>query len=376
MQKINSIQAMRGVAALLVVLFHARKSLNLPFYPLGDALFSSGAAGVDLFFIISGLIMVLVASRQSDTDEGVAAAVNFLINRISRVAPLYIVATIGAVFLQNTWSQVFSDPVVAGNMLKSLLYIPLNLDVAPFYGYASLQVGWTLNYEMLFYLLFGACLAFGRFRYVCFFAVMFTLLIAIPLWKRELSFNAYNHYHFSIAYLNMMTNPIIWDFVLGMSIAFLLRVFPKMNNELSLNLVLLSSLFVAWQYFSGFRYGHGLAGWAPSLALLVFSLVHREKHYSIRVPKILQYLGAISFSIYLLHPLAQNVVPALLIGYGLNDYSSGISMVFLMLGVTIFFAHWSKKIIEQAVSNFIKEKLLMISNAFFKSPLVEIKQAS
>ncbi|EIR2665175.1 acyltransferase family protein [Escherichia coli] len=58
--KLNSIQVMRGIAALMVVGFHYRTSLNGVYAQtnLGDLLFLNGAFGVDLFFIISGFIIV------------------------------------------------------------------------------------------------------------------------------------------------------------------------------------------------------------------------------------------------------------------------------------------------------------------------------
>ena len=63
---INSIQALRGIAALLVVGFHYREALNLTFPTLGDTLFINGAIGVDLFFLISGFITFYVANNLND----------------------------------------------------------------------------------------------------------------------------------------------------------------------------------------------------------------------------------------------------------------------------------------------------------------------
>lgn len=135
--KLNSIQFLRAVAALMIVVCH---------YP-GAKLYVS-AAGVDIFFVISGFIMGTVAM---DTTPG-----HFLYNRLVRIVPLYwamtLVMCVGAMF------GVFATFSFTPDQLwKSLLFIPY-LDgtglIAPL-----LVVGWTLNLEMLFYVVFAIGLA-------------------------------------------------------------------------------------------------------------------------------------------------------------------------------------------------------------------------
>ena len=145
-----TIQYLRGVAAMLVLASHAL------LYPLvGEHLFYSrlGWLGVILFFVISGFIMVVV------TGETRFSAHDFLRRRFIRVVPMYWMATLVAAGLALAAPNLFKTTVYdGGQLVQSLLFIP-------FYNPAShglhplYKLGWTLNYEMFFYVCF-ALLAF------------------------------------------------------------------------------------------------------------------------------------------------------------------------------------------------------------------------
>lgn len=70
--KLNSIQALRGLAAMLVVMFHFRTDLALTF-PVADRAFGCGSIGVDLFFMISGFIAYYVTHHE---NNGLKSSVN------------------------------------------------------------------------------------------------------------------------------------------------------------------------------------------------------------------------------------------------------------------------------------------------------------
>ena len=146
---IRNLQALRAVAAYMVVLYHFLGQQVSQLYPPAKFL-SFGAAGVDIFFVVSGFIMV-VTTMKRDMAPG-----EFLLHRIARIVPVYWVVTIllfaivmygfkpvGIMRMQPDW------------LAKSLLFIPFDRDgrVEPI-----ISVGWTLNYEMFFYLLFALSL--------------------------------------------------------------------------------------------------------------------------------------------------------------------------------------------------------------------------
>src|ERR1700730_16181483 len=142
MRAIVSVQALRAIAALAVVLCHADQihrwllGLKDP-YPLEQL-----ASGVDLFFVISGFVMVY-SSRDLFAVKG--AARTFFTRRVARIVPPYwavMVIAIPLMALPSDWRS----------LLGSYLFIPYRApgdNIVPVYG-----VGWTLNFEMFFYALF------------------------------------------------------------------------------------------------------------------------------------------------------------------------------------------------------------------------------
>jgi exopolysaccharide production protein ExoZ len=148
---IRPIQYLRALAALSVVWLHARyiipsiaDQLGAPYY---------GGSGVDLFFVISGFIMVVNTSR-----NGVAPQKFFLL-RVIRVVPLYWLATLAAIACAAFEHSHVYPPVA---IVRSLLFIPYAPPTAPHDVWPIVQNGWTLNYEMFFYALFALSLAAPR----------------------------------------------------------------------------------------------------------------------------------------------------------------------------------------------------------------------
>src|SRR5438270_9012352 len=112
-----NVQALRGLAAFLVVFVHLEVLARLAGLPGGLTVF--GNSGVDVFFVISGLIMVVTTSGRKQTPQG------FLRNRLTRIAPLYwaitlvvfALALVAPALLQSTTAD-------AGQLLKSLFFVP------------------------------------------------------------------------------------------------------------------------------------------------------------------------------------------------------------------------------------------------------------
>lgn len=152
---ISSIQSLRGIAALMVVLFHLTVQTDrLGFAPVDVATL---AAGVDIFFVISGFIMwVTTAGRPERT------AIGFYRDRIARIVPLYWAITAFMVLVLLVAPQVVQTAVLdPRHATLSFLFVPAANPING--GYTPLLIpGWTLNYEMFFYLLFGAAIALGR----------------------------------------------------------------------------------------------------------------------------------------------------------------------------------------------------------------------
>ncbi len=142
-----SIQYLRAIACIAVVVFHAAEDLG--------GVFNIGQTGVDLFFVISGFIMWTI------TEHREAAPRHFLWRRIVRIVPLYWLITL-AIFVKTSALPGYS-PTTAftySNLVHSLLFIPYQSadgNILP-----VLYPGWTINYEMFFYLVMTAILLLRR----------------------------------------------------------------------------------------------------------------------------------------------------------------------------------------------------------------------
>jgi exopolysaccharide production protein ExoZ len=132
----------------MVVYHHARDRLPEFIAVLPSPI---GQAGVDLFFVISGFIMV-VTTWSRPTSAGA-----FMLRRAIRIAPTYWIYTTLLALFVLLFPSVLKLTVTPGHYLWSMLFIP---HMSPFDQVAPLlQPGWTLNYEMFFYCVFAVALA-------------------------------------------------------------------------------------------------------------------------------------------------------------------------------------------------------------------------
>jgi exopolysaccharide production protein ExoZ len=144
-RELFSIQYLRGLAALTVLISH---TLQWPLASMSQSLLRSGRLGVEIFFVISGFIITLVGG------DGPFDPLRFARRRAWRIVPLYWSATLAVTVLALALPALFRTtvPTLTG-VLDSLFFIPSEIPKAPLLG-----VGWTLDYEIFFYLVF-VCLA-------------------------------------------------------------------------------------------------------------------------------------------------------------------------------------------------------------------------
>jgi exopolysaccharide production protein ExoZ len=273
---ILSIQYLRAIAALMVVASHA---LQRP-----DNSFQIGAAGVDLFFVISGFIMWVVA-RDAAPDGR-----SFLLHRAIRIVPTYWAVTLGLVGLATLWPGLMpnfeTDPA---RVLMSLAFIPhFN---ARGEIYPVLAVGWTLVFEMLFYLLFAASYRLRHGHRLWAMAAVLGGLVLAGLLLRPAG-----------AVALTLTNPIILEFLAGMLIgeAWLRRRLPEPPAALAL--VALGLLALLAQFLAGLGDAlPRLPAWGGPAACIVLGCVAMEARRGVPHLATARAVGDASYSIYLLH---------------------------------------------------------------------------
>lgn len=294
---LGSVQALRAVAALLVLFFHA-----------SDGHFLVGAAGVDIFFVISGFIMGTVGVQENFRT--------FAQKRFVRVVPLYWAVTfamcLGALF--GVFSKfAFSQET----LIKSLLFIPY-FDASG-HIWPLVVVGWTLNLEMLFYVVF----AFGlMFRTPIVFATCILLgLVALGFIEKQ-----------SSPILMTWTSPLLLEFIAGLALAAWLKP-PKSGALFVLALIGVTGL-AASSAFGWFDESNRLLTWGvPSLLIVAgcIGIEHAGKWPTVAFGP-LERLGDASYSLYLTHGI---VVAAVHRAMGISLPST---MVILFASVAIAFA--------------------------------------
>jgi exopolysaccharide production protein ExoZ len=160
-RKLHSVHFLRFAAAFAVVLHHIVSAFDFPV--------SVGAAGVDIFFVISGLVIGI--SMPVEPSPAI-----FAIKRLIRVIPLYWLASILFWFVSHyTWGYAPSTEL----LLRSIVLFPgAKTEWQPLYAPA-----WTLGYEMFFYLLATLCMVLfkDRARLVCFVFMLVLAIIPIPI---------------------------------------------------------------------------------------------------------------------------------------------------------------------------------------------------
>lgn len=282
MKTLYGIQYLRAAAAIAVVLFHAAEKTG--------GHFAIGAAGVDVFFVISGFIMWVVTERRPVTP------LKFLSDRIVRIVPVYWLATM--VMVAGALAGLFPNLQLSlVHVAASLLFIPMH---SPSSGeiWPVLVQGWTLNFEMFFYGVFALALLFPRARQLA--AVALTLVtLAI----------AGAYLHSDNAPLSAFTRPIILEFAIGMLLGQLWLTGRVPGAAAGLVLVL--AAVAGFAAIGLFRLPFDEWTCGPLAAALVLGVLALEAGGRIRRFALPTLLGDASYSVYLWHTFAISVVAKL-----------------------------------------------------------------
>lgn len=269
--KLHALQYMRAIASLAVVYSHA--VLQVPQYQA--LLHDAGGFGVDIFFVISGFIMVYIA-RPDDTPG------RFIANRVRRVVPLYWFFTLLMAAILLIAPSVFkSTSFDLAIILKSLMFIPHYSQADPTMIWPVVAPGWSLVFEMYFYLLFAASLVFPRAwrLWLISFCIFGVFLLA-------------NQLPVDGAVAGFFRDAIVFEFILGMALAAaFLRGF-KLPNGIAW-LLLLAGFSLLLLDLPGERF---LKYGIPSLMIVAGTI-----YCSLPDNRFFVLLGDSSYALYLVH---------------------------------------------------------------------------
>jgi peptidoglycan/LPS O-acetylase OafA/YrhL len=353
--KLEWIQSLRGVAVILVVLTHARYFfLNTPLWGMAEQVMLPGAMGVDLFFVISGFIMVYTTR---DSDGSLRYAGDFMLKRFARIWPAYAVITLIWLCVNYDGFGFLSDRGLVRNLLLSLSFVPAN-PASPLYFNVSLPLGWTLDFEMYFYVIFAVSLLFKRLRWLALGGWILATVLLLPSVKRELTLDVMTNFNFSFGYLNLVTNPIVLEFLAGALIGWLYTQpwFSIKSASICRHLVFLVLAGTGWYLLSGLGNFHGPRQWGAAMALMVFGLALAGKTVQLAPPRVLVWLGTISYSLYLTHTTTQLLVTRYVERVG--GYTHGWGHVFLTTAIAITVAAISHHYLEERLSRIVRAALM------------------
>lgn len=348
--RIELVEVLRGLAALAVVMLHGANAMESPQYSghIGfDGLFRLGFLGVDFFFVLSGFIILFVHA----SDVGTPAKLKrYGWRRLVRIFPTYWI--IFGIFLAFNLLVQRDKADITG----PLWFVP---ELLMLKSHLWLGVAWTLQHEMLFYILFMSLVlnrTFGLAVFGGWMGIIAGLLMVSP-----------GHYDYTVSYLtipnprpllHILLHPINLDFLFGMSIAWTARKAPHHLIWLAL---LYAAVFVSarlvfdWQWFgwnAAWRYPWVGTGFAAVLGGVVLLSRHIKN-----VPAALTFLGTISYSLYLSHLMPTGIVYATLARLGWYQHMPDVLVFALAVGASILFAglcyHWLEKPLMQRLQKLV-----------------------
>ncbi|HEY5728910.1 MAG TPA: acyltransferase [Anaerolineales bacterium] len=338
MKKINNIQSLRGFAVLFVVFFHLFIVENKysGFDTLLPATLQFGTFGVDLFFVISGFVMVTVTRGKF---QNIKQSLRFLYHRLTRIYPLYWIYTLMAlaVFLvQPAWVNSSQGNQIS--ILESFLLLPSNI-------LPLVQVGWTLIHEVYFYLVY----------FLVFLLIPESLLVyAIGGWglivvMANIAIKVWN------PYLSLIFSPLTIEFLSGclLAVVYYRREGSKFNllTLIGAAVLILILALVAYEYYRTSTGQvapldwwrvllYGLPAW-----MITYCLLYAERTGFIFHPSIAR-IGDASYSIYLSHLFTINVVGRVWAIFSVDGWFDNIFFVLITFAVVLLAGFLSYSMVE------------------------------
>jgi exopolysaccharide production protein ExoZ len=319
--KFNLLQIGRGIAAILVVLYHFNSSTTQYFhFVFFNDFFKFGNIGVDFFFVLSGFIITYTHMKDLTTFRNWK---QFFLKRFLRIYPIYwiicsitlltyIVATHG--YVNNLGMQLDINKIPY--VISSYLLIPTG---TPFF----IRAAWSLTYEVLFYLFFGLCIFLGfKSAKVLFFS--WYLLIII----NQLTFK----------YNTILFNPTIVEFLNGCLVGYLI-VTKKPIYYLFATCIfgLISPLFLA----------------ASIISFIVYFLAkYNVENKFLSIPLL---IGDASYSIYLTHIFFMSFLFRIFAKHGNYPVAIGI-FVMVVIGGILTHLFIEKPMLKTLNKKFVRKK--------------------
>lgn len=348
--KLSSLQALRAFAASSVVLFHAVEIATRQVSGTGEFMLLRdiawlGSFGVDVFFVISGFIMMYA---HYDDFGKAGSSRRFLVKRLIRIVPNYWLLTAVATTVLILAPQLshFGRELDVSWVVASFFFVPWTS--AAGFPWPVLGLGWTLNFEMYFYIIFAIALFMNRTIAIITICIFFMGSISLGYFIDS-----------KAAFIVQTTHWLLAEFLLGIFIGFSFRKGKEIPNILGAAIILLCLALLILAFFMiddgkitpVMRFSlFGIAA-----ACLVAALTMTPLSRRIRPPKSIMLLGDASYSLYLTHVFT---LPAVLLVVGRLPVSLSIwIMILLLFSMSVIFSILFYFVFERTSQRFLRSRI-------------------
>jgi exopolysaccharide production protein ExoZ len=305
MKKLQSLTVLRAVAATTVIFFHIMA-------PTGHTF---GEFGVDIFFVLSGFVIALVLDSPTITTR------RFVADRIARIVPLYWVLTLGVfagtLIVPSLFNSTTASP---GNLLKSLLFIPYRKESGEIFP--MLFVGWTLNYEMMFYVVAAFSLMLMRRHRLLFAAALLAVIFCTA--KVSGSHDALARFY---------ADQRLFEFPLGFIAYRLWKHGVRIRPALAGAVALAAYAWMAYVNWYGLAVVPLLVFGIPAFLLVACSLSLESALGTGPLTRGAIFVGDASYAIYLSHPYcveaARKLLPGAIDGFDVTA-PLGVALIIVL----------------------------------------------
>src|SRR4028119_553932 len=348
-KKLNLLQLYRGIGALLVVMFHlnqmSTERLNqVTFFNL----FYSGWSGVDYFFVLSGFIMVYVHRSAIGKQDQLKS---FLVKRAVRIYPIYWIITLTVLCLFLVIPGIANNQDLSlGHVIVSLLLIPQK--DPHFKDKFILEVGWTLTYEIYFYLLFSLAIWLKPKHSVPILSGW--LLVTILHYRKIVKFPQ------DFFWLETVFGEMNLELVLGCLAAYIVI---KYNNKIGkYRWILFGIANLGYVILEILGARGNIGGRIPTFgvlaALLIIAATSIDLKDSPKIPYVLIFLGDASYSIFLTHMPVISAITKILQNANLGKYYDGFFAPALVAVFAVVFGCIFYSLIEKPLTIFLRRNLI------------------
>jgi peptidoglycan/LPS O-acetylase OafA/YrhL len=324
--EIHSLQILRGVAAMMVVTNHFWGSV------FGGVFKFNGGFGVDLFFVLSGFLMVYTQSEKR-------GPIKFFMGRVKRILPLYIIISLPLILMYINLHDIYP-------LISNILLLP---SFGNYHHELANGPAWTLVYEMIFYAFFSISLIISRNNIKACFISVGIIIASLYITTNIIGVEPrYGWIH--LGYI--LGDSLMLDFAAGCVIAVAyqqLKIKPFIDFKI-LSLIVIGVIYIVLNVFDNARiYRFGI----PAMVLILVAIYTKQGAGIFY--KTLHIIGDASFSIYLAHIYFSYAIKATMLTNHTSIEMTKLSVVLLTI-ICVLFGIFINRTVEKPLMRFLSSK--------------------